>query len=163
MSNFGFGVAMRANGIKIVEAAVGDRYVVEKMRDGGFNFGGEQSGHVIFLDQTTTGDGIIASLQLLAYMQKEGRPLSELAKVMKRYPQILNNIRVKEKKPFEKLEGFNERLNDIKNKLGDKGRVFVRYSGTEPIARVMIEGEKEETIKTYADELSNIIRSQIGS
>jgi phosphoglucosamine mutase len=70
---------------------------------------------------------------------------------------------VKEKKPFEKLEGFNERLNDIKNKLGDKGRVFVRYSGTEPIARVMIEGEKEETIKTYADELSNIIRSQIGS
>ena len=163
MSNFGFGVAMRANGIKMVEAAVGDRYVVEKMRDGGFNFGGEQSGHVIFLDQTTTGDGIIASLQLLVYMQKEGRPLSELAKVMKRYPQILNNIKVKEKKPFEKLEGFNERLNDIKNKLGDKGRVFVRYSGTEPIARVMIEGEKEETIKTYADELSNIIRSQIGS
>jgi phosphoglucosamine mutase len=163
MSNFGFGIAMRANGIKMVEAAVGDRYVVEKMRDGGFNFGGEQSGHVIFLDQTTTGDGIIAALQLLAYMQKENRPLSELAKVMKRYPQVLNNIKVKEKKPFEKLEGFNERLSDIKNKLGDKGRVFVRYSGTEPIARVMIEGEKEETIKSYADELSNIIRSQIGS
>ncbi len=163
MSNFGFGVAMRANGIKMIEAAVGDRYVVEKMRDGGFNFGGEQSGHVIFLDQTTTGDGIIAALQLLVYMQKEGRPLSELSKVMKRYPQVLNNIRVKEKKPFEKLDGFNERLNEIKNKLGEKGRVFVRYSGTEPIARVMIEGEKEETIKTYAEELSQIIRSQIGS
>jgi len=162
MSNFGFGVAMRANGINIVEAAVGDRYVVEKMRDGGFNFGGEQSGHVIFLDQTTTGDGIIASLQVLAYMQKEGKPISELVKVMKRFPQVLNNIKVKEKRPFEKLTGFNERLDEIKNKLGDKGRVFVRYSGTEPIARVMIEGEKEETIKNYAEELSNIIRSQIG-
>jgi phosphoglucosamine mutase len=162
MSNFGFGVAMRENGITVVEAAVGDRYVVEKMRDGGFNFGGEQSGHVISLDHTTTGDGIIASLQALAYMQAENKPLSELARVMTRYPQVLNNIKVKEKKPFEKLTGFNERLSDIKNKLGDKGRVFVRYSGTEPIARVMIEGEKEETIKSYADELSKIISSQIG-
>ena len=134
----------------------------EKMREGGFNFGGEQSGHVIFLDHTTTGDGIIASLLVLAYMLAENKPLSELAKVMTRYPQVLNNIKVKEKKPFEKLEGFNERLNDIKSKLGDKGRVFVRYSGTEPIARVMIEGEEEKIIKGYADELCKIISSQIG-
>ena len=162
MSNFGFGVAMKENGISMIEAAVGDRYVVEKMRDGGYNFGGEQSGHVIFLDHTTTGDGIIGALQVLAYMKKEGKPLSELSKVMKRFPQVLNNIRVKEKRPFENLTGFNERLSDIKGMLGEKGRVFVRYSGTEPIARVMIEGEKEDAIKGYADELSNIIRSQIG-
>lgn len=162
MSNFGFGVAMKENSILVEEADVGDRYVVEKMRDNGYNFGGEQSGHLIFLDHTTTGDGIIASLQVLAYMLKENKPLSELAKVMKRYPQVLKNIKVKEKKPFDSIDGFNEKLTRVKDLLGEKGRVFVRYSGTEPIARVMIEGEVQETINSYAEELSSVINSDIG-
>lgn len=160
MSNFGFGVAMSQNGINVIEAAVGDRYVVEKMRDKGYNFGGEQSGHIILLDHTTTGDGIIAGLQVLALMERSGKPLSELSKVMRKYPQVLKNTKVKEKVPFERIEGFSKKLEQIKNDLGTKGRVFVRYSGTEPIARVMIEGEDQKVINSYADELINIINSR---
>lgn len=163
MTNFGFGVAMSKYGIKVEEAAVGDRYVVEKMRDGGYNFGGEQSGHVIFLDHTTTGDGVIAALQVLAMMIKTKKPLSELSKVMKKYPQVLKNTRVPEKTPFEKIPNFTARMEEIKKTLGTKGRVFVRYSGTEPIARVMIEGEREDVIKNYAEELIGIINSYTSS
>ncbi|HOW17215.1 MAG TPA: phosphoglucosamine mutase, partial [bacterium] len=157
MSNFGFGVAMKENGINVVEAAVGDRYVVEKMKEGSYNLGGEQSGHIILLDHTTTGDGIIGALQVLALMQRTNKPLSELSKVMKKYPQVLKNIKVKEKVPFEKMNGFSKKLDEIKTELGSKGRVFVRYSGTEPIARVMIEGEDHNKITHYADELISII------
>ncbi len=157
MSNFGFGVAMKENGISVVEAAVGDRYVVEKMKEGSYNLGGEQSGHIILLDHTTTGDGIIGALQVLALMQRTEKPLSELSRVMKKYPQVLKNIKVKEKIPFEKMNGFSKKLDEIKTELGSKGRVFVRYSGTEPIARVMIEGEDHNKIANYADELISII------
>lgn len=157
MSNFGFGIAMKENGINVVEAAVGDRYVVEKMRDSGYNFGGEQSGHVILLDHTTTGDGIIGALQVLALMERSGKPLSALSNVMRKYPQVLKNTKVKDKIPFDKMNGFSKKLDEIKKELGSKGRVFVRYSGTEPIARVMIEGEDQNSINKYADELINII------
>ncbi len=157
MSNFGFGISMREHDITLVEASVGDRYVVEKMRDCGYNFGGEQSGHVIFLDHTTTGDGIIAGLQVLSMMVKSGKPLSELSRVMKKYPQVLKNTKVEKKTPFEKMSGFSNKLEEIQKQLGTKGRVFVRYSGTEPIARVMIEGEDQSSINKYADELISII------
>ena len=157
MSNFGFGVVMKEHDIELVEANVGDRYVVEKMRDSGYNFGGEQSGHIIFLDHTTTGDGIIAALQVLSLIIKSSKPLSELSKVMRRYPQVLKNIKVKEKVPFDKIPNFNERLQEIQSELGTKGRVFVRYSGTEPIARVMIEGEDQKIINRYADDLISLI------
>lgn len=157
MSNFGFGVVMKEHDIELVEANVGDRYVVEKMRDSGYNFGGEQSGHIIFLDHTTTGDGIIAALQVLSLIIKSSKPLSELSKVMKRYPQVLKNIKVKEKVPFDKIPNFNQRLKEIQSELGTKGRVFVRYSGTEPIARVMIEGEDQKIINRYADDLISLI------
>ncbi|MEI6092330.1 MAG: phosphoglucosamine mutase [bacterium] len=157
MSNFGFGVVMKEHDIELVEANVGDRYVVEKMRDSGYNFGGEQSGHIIFLDHTTTGDGIIAALQVLSLIIKSSKPLSELSKVMKRFPQILKNIKVKEKVPFDKIPNFNKRLQEIQSELGTKGRVFVRYSGTEPIARVMIEGEDQKVINRYAEDLISLI------
>ena len=162
MSNFGFGKVMKEHDIEMVEAAVGDRYVVEKMRDSGYNFGGEQSGHIIFLDHTTTGDGIIAALQVLSLMIKSTKPLSELSKVMKKFPQVLKNTKVKEKVPFEKIPNFNKRLEEIRSELGEKGRVFVRYSGTEPIARVMIEGENHSAIVRYADDLISIINDKIG-
>ncbi|MCX6112424.1 MAG: phosphoglucosamine mutase, partial [Proteobacteria bacterium] len=162
MSNFGFGKVMKEHDIEMVEAAVGDRYVVEKMRDFGYNFGGEQSGHIIFLDHTTTGDGIIAALQVLSLMIKASKPLSELSKVMKKYPQVLKNTKVKEKIPFEKIPDFSKRLEEIRAELGTKGRVFVRYSGTEPIARVMIEGENHNVIARYADDLISIINNKIG-
>lgn len=162
MSNLGLTTIMKEHDISLVEAPVGDRYVVEKMRDGGYNFGGEQSGHIIFLDHTTTGDGIIAALQVLSCMIRAKKPLSELSKEMKRYPQVLKNIKVKEKIPFEKIPNFTKRLDEIKMELGTKGRVFVRYSGTEPIARVMMEGENQAKINTYTDELIKIIQSSIG-
>jgi len=162
MSNFGFGKVMKEHDIEMVEAAVGDRYVVEKMRDSGYNFGGEQSGHIIFLDHTTTGDGIIAALQVLSLIIKSTKPLSELSKVMKKFPQVLKNIKVKDKVPFEKIPNFNKRLEEIRSELGEKGRVFVRYSGTEPIARVMIEGENHNAIVRYADDLISIINDKIG-
>ena len=162
MSNFGFGVVMKDHDIQLIEANVGDRYVVEKMKDSGYNFGGEQSGHIIFLEHTTTGDGIIAALQTLSLMIKAGQPLSELSKVMKRFPQVLKNIKVKEKQDFEKIPGFHKKLKEIETLIGSKGRVFVRYSGTEPIARVMIEGEDLGTIKNYADDLISIIKNNIG-
>jgi phosphoglucosamine mutase len=159
MSNFGFGVVMKEHDISVVEAAVGDRYVVEKMRDSGYNFGGEQSGHIIFLDHTTTGDGIIAGLQVLSLMIRASKPLSELSKVMVRFPQVLKNIKVKEKTPFDKMPNFSKRMEEIQAELGTKGRVFVRYSGTEPIARVMIEGEHHDKINKYADDLIAIINN----
>jgi phosphoglucosamine mutase len=163
MSNFGLGVVMKDNDIQLIEANVGDRYVVEKMRDTGYNFGGEQSGHIIFLEHTTTGDGIIAALQVLSLMIKAGQPLSELSKVMKRFPQVLKNIKVKEKQDFEKIPGFHKKLKEVEELIGSKGRVFVRYSGTEAIARVMIEGEDLNVIKTYADDLISIIKENIGT
>ena len=160
MSNFGFGVVMKEHDISLVEASVGDRYVVEKMRDSGYNFGGEQSGHIIFLDHTTTGDGIIAALQVLSLMIKSSKPLSELSKVMQRFPQVLKNIKVKDKVPFDKIPNFTKRMEEIQTALGTRGRVFVRYSGTEPIARVMIEGEDQKAINKYAEDLISLIKEK---
>ncbi len=160
MSNFGFGVVMKEHDISLVEANVGDRYVVEKMRDSGYNFGGEQSGHIIFLDHTTTGDGIIAALQVLSLMIKSSKPLSELSKVMQRFPQVLKNIKVKDKVPFDKIPNFTKRMEEIQAALGTRGRVFVRYSGTEPIARVMIEGEDQKAINKYAEDLISLIKEK---
>jgi phosphoglucosamine mutase len=157
MSNFGFNVAMKEKGINVVEADVGDRYVVEEMKKNDYNFGGEQSGHIIFLDHTTTGDGIIASLQVLSYMLRENKPLSELTSVMKKYPQVLKNIEVKNKVPFSDIKGLYELKKEIESDLEGKGRVFLRYSGTEPIARVMLEGEDLSKITNYADKLCGLI------
>jgi phosphoglucosamine mutase len=158
MSNLGLERAMRGIGGHVVRTQVGDRYVVEEMRKSGYNFGGEQSGHLVFLDHATTGDGIVAALRVLAVMVREGRPLSELAKCMERTPQVLVNLAVDKKIPIDQLPDVQKLINDVEKQLGDDGRVLVRYSGTESKARVMIEGMNESQIKGWADEIAGVLQ-----
>lgn len=154
MSNLGLERAMQAKKGRVVRTAVGDRYVVEEMRSGGYSFGGEQSGHLIFLDHATTGDGIVAALQVLAIMVEEGRPLSELASMaMQRVPQVLHNATFGSRKPLETMSSMRALIEKIEETLGDHGRVLVRWSGTEPKLRVMVEGEDEAAIDAYAKEI----------
>lgn len=154
MSNIGLERCIQSLGGKIVRTGVGDRYVVDEMRRGGYSLGGEQSGHLIFLDYATTGDGLVGALQVLAAMVQEGRPVSELAAIMTRYPQVLVNVRVDQRKPIESLSGVMELIASAEKQLSGEGRVLVRYSGTEPKARVMVEGPREEVIKTMANEIA---------
>jgi phosphoglucosamine mutase len=154
MSNLGLERAMRDIGGRVVRTQVGDRYVVEEMRKNGFNFGGEQSGHLVFLDHATTGDGIVAALRVLAVMVREGKPLSELAKVMERTPQVLVNLAVDKKIPLDQLPDVQKLIADVERQLGTDGRVLVRYSGTESKVRVMIEGMDEGAIQGWADEIA---------
>jgi phosphoglucosamine mutase len=163
MSNLGLERALSASGGRLVRAQVGDRYVVEEMRAHGYNFGGEQSGHLVFLDYMTTGDGILAALQVLAVMLESGKPLSELRKVMTRYPQVLVNLKVREKKPLEGLVDVSKLITKVEKSLGQEGRVLVRYSGTEAKARVMVEGPDAHTIQGYADEIARAIERACGS
>src|SRR5207237_2072618 len=148
---------VKGAGGSVVRTQVGDRYVVEEMRRGGYNFGGEQSGHLVFLDHATTGDGIVAALRVLAIMRREGRPLSELAQVMTRTPQVLVNTVVDRKVPLDQLPDVQRMIADVERQLGDDGRVLVRYSGTESKARVMIEGMDEARIKSWADEIAGVL------
>jgi len=154
MSNLGLEHAIRKAGGTLVRTQVGDRYVVEEMRRGGFNLGGEQSGHLVFLDHATTGDGIVAALRVLAVMVREGRPLSELAKVMTRTPQVLVNVKVARKRPIEELADVGAMIRAVEAELGGDGRVLVRYSGTEHKARVMIEGPDQARIQAQADDIA---------
>ncbi len=154
MSNLGFERAIKAAGGQVVRTAVGDRYVVDEMRRNGYNFGGEQSGHLVFLDHATTGDGIIAALRVLAVMVREERPLSELARVMTRTPQVLVNVKVEQKKPIDDLPDVQRLIRQVEGDLGDEGRVLVRYSGTEPKARVMIEGPDQARIQAQAESIA---------
>jgi phosphoglucosamine mutase len=158
MSNMGLAEAMKNMGGRMIRTQVGDRYVVETMRSKGYNFGGEQSGHLVFLDHNTTGDGILAALQLLSVMIKKGKPLSELAKIMATYPQVLENVRMSTKIQPALIQGFPEALAEAENQLGSSGRILVRPSGTEPVIRIMIEGEDEKKISSIALELSDVIR-----
>jgi phosphoglucosamine mutase len=157
MSNLGLERAMREAGGRVVRTQVGDRYVVEEMRKNGYNLGGEQSGHLVFLDHATTGDGIVAALRVLAIMVREQRPLSELAGVMTRTPQVLINTAVEKKVPLEKLPDVQKRIAEIERELGEDGRVLVRYSGTESKARVMIEGIDEARIRGWAEEIAGVL------
>ncbi len=157
MSNLGLERALKALGGRLVRTQVGDRYVVETMRRDGYNFGGEQSGHLVFLDHATTGDGIVAALRVLAIMVAEGKPLSELATVMTRTPQVLVNTTVGKKIPLEQLPDVQRVIRAIERELGDDGRVLVRYSGTETKVRVMIEGVDEARIRQHADEIAAAI------
>ncbi len=158
MSNMGLEVAMAAMGGKMVRTAVGDRYVVEEMRKNKYSFGGEQSGHLIFLEHNTTGDGILAGLQLLAIMIKRNKPISELATIMDSFPQVLKNVRTAQKMDLDRVPDFNQTMARMEKKLGDHGRILVRHSGTEPLVRVMLEGKHQDTIDTMADELCELIR-----
>jgi phosphoglucosamine mutase len=159
MSNLGLQRALEAAGGALVRTAVGDRYVVEAMRAGGYNLGGEQSGHLVFLDHATTGDGLVAALQVLAIMLKEGRPLSELAaKVMTRVPQVLKNVTLSSRMPLETMSHLRKQQRLAEKKLGARGRVLVRWSGTEPKLRVMAEGEDVTEIGTLVDEMIEAAR-----
>lgn len=158
MSNIGLEKAMTKMGGKLVRTQVGDRYVVETMRAKGYNFGGEQSGHLVFLDHNTTGDGILAGLQLLSIMIKKKKPLSKLADIMTSYPQVLENVRMSSKIAPEDIQGFQKAQQEAEKQLGKRGRILVRPSGTEPVIRVMVEGEDEKEISTIALELCDIIR-----
>ncbi len=162
MSNLGLELALKRVGGKVIRTHVGDRYVVEEMRRGGYNLGGEQSGHLVFLDHMTTGDGIIAALRVLAIMISEKRPLSDLTTVMTRTPQVLVNVRVANKRPLSQLSDLQRRIKEVETELGENGRVLVRYSGTEKLARVMIEGPDETLIRTYADSMAEILASECG-
>lgn len=153
MSNLGLEHAVEGAGGKLLRTGVGDRYVVAEMRRGGYNFGGEQSGHLVFLDHMTTGDGTVAALRVLEVMVSEGRKLSELAQVMTRTPQVLINVKVSVKKPLEDLKSVGSLIKTVEKELGKDGRVLVRYSGTEAKARVMIEGPDEAMIRARAEQI----------
>ena len=161
MSNMGLDEAVSKSGGRVVRTDVGDRYVVEEMLRGGYNLGGEQSGHVIFLDHTTTGDGIISALQILSIMVREGKNLSELARVMSVYPQVLVNVRVREKRDITAIPEIANALKKAEERLKKKGRVFIRYSGTEPLARITVEGEDRSEIKGLAAELEEAVRKNL--
>jgi phosphoglucosamine mutase len=162
MSNLGLELALKEMGVKLKRAQVGDRYVVEEMVGGGFNLGGEQSGHLLFLDHNTTGDGCLTALQLLAVIVERGRTLGQLKKIMTRLPQVLLNVKVKEKKDLASLPRLGRKIAAVEKELGARGRLLVRYSGTEPLARVMLEGENEERIRRMAEEIAEEIRKELG-
>lgn len=163
MSNIGLELALKRQGIGLERSAVGDRYVVGSMREHELNFGGEQSGHLIFLDHSPTGDGMIAALQVLAIMRRSGKPLSELSRVVKFFPQTLLNLKVRHKPPLEELLHYQEVLKEAEAELGDQGRVVVRYSGTESKARVMVEGPDQQQVDTLAQRLLDALRQDIGA
>jgi phosphoglucosamine mutase len=162
MSNFGLDEALGALGGKVVRTKVGDRYVIEEMVGRNLNLGGEQSGHMIFRDFTTTGDGIISALQVLRIMKATGKPLSELKRCLKKYPQAQRNLKVKEKRPLEELPAVMKLVGDAEKELSGKGRVLLRYSGTEPKIRLLIEGREPEQIDRQANQIAEAIQSAIG-
>jgi phosphoglucosamine mutase len=163
MSNMGLEIALRKAGGCLVRTDVGDRYVVEAMRQGGYNLGGEQSGHMIFLDHNTTGDGILSALQLLAILQRSGRPLSEHARVMQALPQVLVNVRVKQRTDLTGIPSVSRVIAEVEAALGDEGRVLIRYSGTEPLLRIMLEGSDQKQIETQAASIAAAVQSAIGA
>jgi phosphoglucosamine mutase len=163
MSNMGLEKAIQKGGGKIVRTQVGDRYVVEEMLRGDYNLGGEQSGHTIFLDFNTTCDGVLTALQVLAIMVRKGRSLDELAKAMEPLPQVLYNVKVKAKKDLSEIPEVQRRIQAIERSLGQSGRLLIRYSGTEPLLRIMVEGENEETLHQMGQELVALVKKHLGS
>jgi phosphoglucosamine mutase len=162
MSNFGLELAMAKAGIKLVRTPVGDRYLLERMLAEGYNFGGEQSGHFIFLDHNTTGDGLISALQVLSLLKRTQKPLSELAKAMSAVPQVLLNVKVSQKPALESIPGIDRAIREGERRLNGSGRLVVRYSGTEPLLRIMVEGEQDSVIHEVAETLARVVRTHIG-
>ncbi len=163
MSNLGLSAALKNMGIRHETCDVGDRFVMQKMRQCGAVLGGEDSGHTIFLDHHTTGDGMLTALKVLEAMQTSGRRLSELARVMKRFPQVLINVDVGGKPPLSSLDAVQTAIKTVENELGASGRVLVRYSGTQPQCRVMVEGPTEAQTRRYCQRIAGVIEAQIGA
>lgn len=162
MSNIGLEIFLKRQEIRMVRTRVGDKYVLQEMLKHQANLGGEQSGHIIILERTTTGDGLIAALELVKVMLKTKKRLSELAEDFEKFPQVLLNVKVKEKRPFEKIPGLNDIIKRCQAELGSTGRILVRYSGTEKLARVMVEGRQTQEVSRIADSLVRVIEDAIG-
>ncbi len=164
MSNLGLERALEAQSIRLVRTPVGDRHVVEAMRKGGFNLGGEQSGHLIFLDHASTGDGLIGALQVLALMIRSGRPLSELARdALERVPQVTESVTLPTRRPLEEMSTLRQASERVRAALGEEGRVIVRWSGTEPKLRLMLEGPDEDRIREWVQQLVEAARQDLGA
>jgi phosphoglucosamine mutase len=162
MSNMALEIFLKDRGCHLVRTQVGDRYVVEEMRRRGCNFGGEKSGHLIFLNHGTTGDGTLAALQILSIMKSTGRNLSELTTIIDLFPQLLINVRVKEKRPFSDIPMITQLISSKEKEFNGQIRINLRYSGTEPLARIMVEGEDDVTVKEIAEEIANEVDRHIG-
>ena len=163
MSNLGFGMALRKMGLRHIQAKVGDRYVMEEMIKADAIMGGEDSGHMIFLNHHTTGDGMLAALKLIEALQSSSKPLSALADVMSVFPQCLINVDVKSKPPIDSVNAVRQAIERVKAHLGNNGRVLVRYSGTQPQCRVMVEGPSDEETATLCQEIAAVVKREIGS
>jgi phosphoglucosamine mutase len=162
MSNIGLEMALRSKGMSLVRADVGDKYVLEELLRTGATIGGEQSGHLIFPRLSLAGDGMMTTLCVLRAMRESGSSLEELTEGFKRFPQVLVNVRVREKRPFEEVEDIARAARETEGRLGESGRLLLRYSGTEPLARVMIEGERQDLIERYANDLASVIETALG-
>ena len=163
MSNAGLEAAIKNAGGQMLRTPVGDKNVIDEMLREGFNFGGEQSGHLIFRDYASTGDGLVAALQILRIMKAKDTPLSQLAKCWTRFPQLVTNVKVREKKPFEQLDGVNQLVAGAEKELSAQGgRLLLRYSGTEPKVRLLVEGRDAATLKTWSEKICGAIQRQIG-
>ncbi len=161
MSNIGLELALKKEGINLVRSQVGDRYILEEMRHHGYNFGGEQSGHVIFFDLNTTGDGILCALQVLAAMKKNNKTLSQLSAVMQKFPQVIENVEVTHKKDIESVPEIRKAIAGAEEMLLGKGRILVRYSGTQSLCRVMVEGQDEDAIQGIARTVAQVIGNKL--
>jgi phosphoglucosamine mutase len=163
MSNAGLEAAINTAGGRVVRTAVGDKNVIDEMLRHGFNLGGEQSGHMIFRDYSSTGDGLVSALQILRIMKAKDTPLSKLAKCWTRFPQLVTNVRVREKKPFDELDGLRKLVNEAEQELkGQGGRLLLRYSGTEPKARLLLEGRDAASLQKWSEKICGAIQKQIG-
>jgi phosphoglucosamine mutase len=162
MSNLGLGLALKEMGIRHLMAPVGDRYVLQQMNAEGAVIGGEDSGHMIFLDQHTTGDGMLTALRLIEIMCQENRPLSELRRVMTAFPQVLLNIDVHKKPAIEDVPQIMTAIRSVEDRLGEKGRVLVRYSGTQPLCRVMVEGPDKDDTWRYCQQIADVVKATLG-
>ena len=161
MSNIGLEIALRDRGIALVRTAVGDKYVMEEMVKRGAAIGGEQSGHIIFSDHLFTGDGIATALNVLRIMIESGKDLDELARALVTYPQVLVNVRVKQKTDLETVPAIAATMRRVEGQLEGSGRLLVRYSGTEPLLRIMLEGKDKATIRSWADEIAGVVREHL--
>jgi len=162
MSNMGLEAALKRSGIRMLRAPVGDKYVLEQMQKTGASLGGEQSGHILFTGKSTTGDGLLTALLLLDIVHRSGRSLAELTEDLKTFPQVIVNVKVREKKPLEAIPSIAEKISTAEAALADSGRVVIRYSGTEALARVMIEAEDESAMKLHATAIAEAIRAELG-
>ncbi len=163
MSNIGLETMLKGKNIQVERTEVGDRNIVEHMRHNNIYLGGEPSGHIIFLNQSATGDGCVAALNVLAVMCSENKTLSELSSVLVSVPQVQAVVKIKQKSELSRIPGYNSLMENIKQKLENKGRVYVRYSGTEPVVRVLVEGKDKQLIQNYADKITDFLRDNIGS